>query len=245
MKRSEQKESKCDMENEEDAVARILRMEKILYETEVRVADKYDVLENMKLDLSDYYESAREVYDECYKRLLPNTWDALETAWRERYPKRNVNYSKEKSEFELTKSHKYYKACSEIGFTSCTYDVHGGPDFDKVTANDSIVNISDLYDRLSATQISKRGGSSDSLQEIAQELMAEKLERTLRKWWAANSNAPFDRYKAFYAWRDANNLVPHEDTNCRTMRLVYRPAHESFVHCGGVSNAINIKNHFS
>lgn len=47
------------------------------------------------------------------------------------------------------------------------------------------------------------------------------------------------------AWRNEHDLVPHEDTNCRTIRLVYRPAHEAFDHRRGIANAKNIKKHFN
>ena len=88
--------------------------------------------------------------------------------------------------------------------------------------------------------IQKRGGSPNSLQEIAQDRMIPTLKPSIEAW--AKSNG---RESDFWQWRDSLNLVPHEDTDCRTMRLVYRPAHTAFKHRGGVANALNIKSHFS
>ena len=103
----------------------------------------------------------------------------------------------------------------------------------------SIVDISDLYDNLSADNIQKRVGSRYSLQEIAQNRMIPALKPAIEAWAKANGREP-----DFWLWRDSHDLVPHEDTDCRTMRLVYRPAHTAFKHRGGIANALNIKSHF-
>ena len=59
------------------------------------------------------------------------------------------------------------------------------------------------------------------------------------------NNGKIDEREAdFWQWRDTLDLVPHEDTDRRTMRLVYRPAHTAFKHRGGVANAVNIKTQF-
>ena len=230
-------------EKDDKKVNEILMMERFLYHDN-RVVDKYDVLEKMKSLLSEYYNNGREVYEECKARLNPNTWEALEEAWREVYPIGDVEQRTDHNgaTFTLKPSNPYYSKLK--GFVSCHYDKHGGPDFGKVTAKGSVVDISDLYDSMSPAQIQKRGGGKSSFQEKAQERMASQMDRSLKKWWKANRNDAYNQYDAFYAWRDANDLVPHEDTNCRTMRLVYRPAHKAFIHRGGVSNANNIKNHF-
>lgn len=55
---------------------------------------------------------------------------------------------------------------------------------------------------------------------------------------------PLCKGKDGYRWRDSNDLVPHEDTDCKKIRLVYRPAHEAFKHRGGIANAKNIIMHF-
>lgn len=241
---SQHKENKKKVKDNKK-VNKILKMERFLYHDH-HVVDKYDVLEKMKLLLTEYYNKERYVYDECRAKLNPNTWDALEEAWREVYPisdiEQRINHNG--VTFTLKQSNPYYIECASKKIVSCHYDKHGSPDFDKVTAKGSVVDISDLYDSMSSTQIQKRGGGKSSFQEIAQERIASQLDGVLKKWWKANHCGTYNQYDAFYAWRDANNLVPHEDTNCRTMRLVYRPAHKAFIHRGGVSNAKNIKNHF-
>ena len=230
---------------DDERVNKILFLEQLLYQKTKSIVEKYDILEKMKELLSDYFRNAPKVYEECKNRLRSNTWDALEEAWKLVFPSSYGEWVGPNAlTFVLKKSNPYYEDCAFKGFVSCDYDVHGSPNFDKVTENNSIVDISDLYETLSVEQIGKRGGSKNSLQEIAQDRMAIKLEGVLKKWWAKNRIGPYDRYLAFYAWRDANDLVPHEDTNCRTMRLVFRPAHKAFKHRGGVSNSINIKTHF-
>ena len=59
---------------------------------------------------------------------------------------------------------------------------------------------------------------------LTESRMAEQLETVLREW-AKRNHVEYDAYTCFYQWRDENNLVPHEETDCRTMRLVFRPAH--------------------
>ncbi len=103
--------------------------------------------------------------------------------------------------------------------------MHGRPNFDAVTFPGSVVDIADLYDEFSCENIQKRGGGAYSLQEIAQEWMAQNLEDAIKEWAKAN-NCEED----FWKWRDSLDHVPHEDTDCRTMRLVYRPVHLAFKH---------------
>lgn len=223
----------------------ILNWERSLY-GKMSVADKYDVLERMRLELDRLYRDDRETYERCRQQLRSNTWDALEDAWKlwDPTPKRNAVWSGPGDRTcSLKPSSPYYADCADRGFLRCVYDEHGSPDFGPVTFPDSVVNISDLYDSLSVENIQKRGGSSNSLQEIAQRRMAERLEKVIREW-AARKHIEYDAYTCFYQWRDENNLVPHEDTDCRTMRLVYRPAHKAFPHRGGIANAINIKRHY-
>ncbi len=206
------------------------------------VAEKYAILEAMRIELDRLYREDRPTYDKCRAALKQNTWDALEENWKlwDPAPKSNVVWEgKNDCTCRLLPSNQYYAECAERGFTVCEYDLHGSPNFDVVTFPGSVVDISDLYDKLSCDNIQKRGGGGNSFQEIAQERMARNLEKTINAWAKANHQTP-----DFYKWRDALNLVPHEDTNCRTMRLVYRPAHLAFKHRGGVANAINIKGHF-
>lgn len=225
----------------------LLELEKKLY-SDIRVADKYDILETIRLALDSYYILDRTKYEKYKKLLKAHTWDALEDAWKlwDPTPKSNGKWEKTliNDTFILNENHKYYKECCDKNFKRCTYNVHGSPDFDLVTYPNSVVDISDLYDSLSIESIKKRGGSRESLQELAQDRVAKQLEPILRKW-AQDMGIPYNQYDCYYKWRDLNDLVPHEDTNCRTLRLVYRSVHKAFTHRGGVSNAINIKKHFS
>ena len=220
---------------------KILDGERQLY-SQGRVSDKYDMLERMRLEFDRMYKKDRTSYNECRNALKANTWDALEELWTlwNPAPKTHVEWV-DPNQFTcaLKPSHPRYAECAEMGFIKCRYDEHGGPDFSKITYPDSIVDVSDLYDALSTDAIHKRGGSSDSLQEIAQMRMAENLKPAIEKWACENNREP-----DFWAWRDAHDLVPHEDTNCRTMRLVCRAAHDTFKHRGGVANAVTVKTHF-
>lgn len=218
-----------------------LNWERQLY-SKGKVADKYDMLERMRLELDSLYTHDRPTYDECKKSLKENTWDALEELWTlwNPTPTSYVDWvGPNKFTCVLKPSHPGYAECAEKGFIECQYDEHGSPDFSQVTFPGTVVDIADLYDSLTANEIHKRGGSADSLQEIAQMRMAEKLKPVIVKW--ANDN----RCESdFWQWRNAHDLVPHEDTNCRTMRLVFRPVHDVFKHRGGVANAVTVKTHF-
>ena len=228
-------------EDEDDLIKKLLLLEKRLY-GEMKICDKYDTLEKMRMIIDDLYISDLDTYNKAKQILRANTWEALEKAWELWHPtpKKNVEWSADGRSCTLKSSHSLYEECKRLNFLRCCYDDHGSPDFGDVTFPGSIVNISDLYDILSSDNIEKRGGSSKSLQEIAQERMAKQLQNTINKWAKQNNCTP-----DFYKWRDTLNLVPHEDTNCRTMRLVYRDAHSAFKHRGGVANAVNIKNRFS
>lgn len=207
-----------------------------------KIADKYDLLEKIRLELDMLYKEDRAKYDELQTLLKPNTWEALEENWTlwNPVPKSHVEWIGQGGKTcRLKPSHPNFRECSEHSLTQCTYDEHGSPDFSKVTCPGSVVDISDLYDSLSVDNIQKRGGSANSLQEIAQMRMVPNLKKAIQKWSKETGN-PED----FWEWRNAMNLVPHEDTNCRTMRLVYRPVHMAFKHRGGVANAITIKSHF-
>ena len=223
----------------------LLLIEKSLY-LDIAVAEKYHLLESMRLRLDWLYRNDVDTYEQCKRHLKENTWDALEDAWTlwNPTPKSKGRWGGENDmTFTLDVTNPYYEDCRNKDFVQCTYDEHGSPNFDKVTFGLSLVDIHDLYDELSIDVIAKRGGGRNSLQEIAQARMEEKLRLIIQKW-AKENNKKYDSYWSFYEWRDVNNLVPHEDTNCQTMRLVYRPAHQAFKHRGGVANAINIKRHF-
>lgn len=233
------KKSKKDKKNRK--VEKLLRLEKKLY-SNLKLCEKYDVLEEMRLILDTIYQEDLEIYNLARQELKENTWDALEESWTlwNPVPSSHVEWTGPgKRICNLKATHKTFEECSKYDFTQCKYDEHGSPDFSKVTFPGTVVDISDLYDSLSVSDIKKRGGSSYSLQEVAQMRMAEKLRPVIEKW-AKENNQDAD----FWKWRDAHDLVPHEDTNCRTMRLVYRTPHTVFKHRGGVANAINIKSHF-
>lgn len=220
----------------------MLAQESKLYQP-LPVAEKYAILEDMRLELDRLYREDRLTYDHYRDALKPNTWDALEENWKlwNPVPKSHVVWEGPNDcNCRMLPSHPNYQECAARGFTICRYDLHGSPDFNAVTFPGSVVDISDLYDSLSSDNIQKRGGAPNSLQEIAQERMARNLKSTIEAWAEANG-----READFWLWRDSLDLVPHEDTDCRTMRLVYRPAHTAFKHRGGVANAINIKTHFS
>ena len=220
---------------------KILKLEKKLY-VPGKVSEKYEIIERIRIELDRLYKEDRKKYDEIEKALRRNTLEALEDNWTlwNPVPKSHADWvGPGEMTCRLKSSHPSYQECANQGFTECTYDEHGSPDFSKVTFPGSVVDISDLYDSLSSENIQKRGGSANSLQEIAQRRMERNLQPAIRKW-AKETGNPDD----FWEWRNALNLVPHEDTNCRTMRLVYRPIHIVFKHRGGVANAINIKNHF-
>ena len=220
----------------------MLSQESKLYTT-LPVAEKYAILEAMRLELDRLYQEDRPTYDLYRDALKTNTWDALEENWKlwAHAPKSHVVWEgPDDCTCRLKPSHPYYQECEALNFTVCRYDLHGSPDFDAVTFPGSIVDISDLYDSLPSDNIKKRGGGPNSLQEIAQNRMIPALQPAIEAWAKANG-----READFWQWRDSLDLVPHEDTDCRTMRLVYRPAHTAFKHRGGVANAINIKIHFN
>lgn len=234
-----------EADEEEDDDDLILRLESELY-SEHTVTEKYEILEKIRLILDELYKSCKNKYDRYENLLKPNTWDALEEAWKlwDPTPKNNVESEAIDGRCILSSTHGYYQACKELNFTSCDYDIHGSPDFTDVTYPGTIADVSDLYDSISIPKLKQRGGSKSSFQEIAQVRIARNMEQVLRQW-AEKKGVPYDQYDCYYAWRNEHDLVPHEDTNCRTIRLVYRPAHEAFDHRGGIANAKNIKKHFN
>ena len=226
----------------EDIIKVLLRLEERLY-SNLMTYCKYDILEEMRSIIQDLYEKEPATYSKAKEALNVNTWDAYEEACKiwDPVPKNNVDWiGYNKQECVLKSTHPSYQICKALNFIKCNYDKHGSPNFSSVTYPNSLVNITDLYDTLTIDNIKKRGGSKYSLQEMAQERMAQQLQNVVYLWAKQNNCEP-----DFYKWRDALNLVPHEDTNCRTMRLVNRDIHTAFKHRGGVANAVNIKKHFS
>lgn len=63
-----------------DIKQQILDWERQLY-SKGRVADKYDILEWMRLVFDRLYKEDRPAYDDCRNALKANTWDALEELW--------------------------------------------------------------------------------------------------------------------------------------------------------------------
>lgn len=119
------------------------------------------------------------------------------------------------------------------------------PDFSSATWPNCIVDVSDLYAQYSCAQLKRRGGSKGSFQYLAQMRIAKQIDPELRKWWKQNrTSEEYDHENAFWAWRDAHDLVPHEDANCRTLRLVKRDIHKALKHAGGIAHAILIKKYF-
>ena len=220
----------------------MLTQESRLYQS-IPVAEKHAILESMRLELDRLYRNDRSTYDHYRAVLRQNTWDALEENWKlwDPVPKSHVVWEGPNDcTCRLKPSHPNFKECDAVDFTVCRYDLHGSPDFNAVTFPGSVVDISDLYDELSSENIQKRGGGPNSLQEIAQNRMILALKPAIEAL-AKPNGCEAD----FWKWRDSLDLVPHEDTACRTMRLVYRHAHSAFKHRGGVANALNIKSHFS
>ena len=156
----------------------MLTQESRLYQP-IPVAEKYAILESMRLELDRLYRDDRPTYDRYRAALRQNTWDALEENWKlwDPVPKSHVVWEgPDDCTCRLKPSHPNFKECDAVDFTVCRYDLHGSPDFNAVTFPGSIVDISDLYDNLSADNIQKRGGSRYSIQEIAQNRMIPALK---------------------------------------------------------------------
>ena len=79
---------------QEETMVNILNWERSLY-GKMSVADKYDVLERMRLELDRLYRDDRETYERCRQQLRANTWNALEDAWKlwDPVPKSNAAWS--------------------------------------------------------------------------------------------------------------------------------------------------------
>ena len=59
----------------------MIKQESKLY-TNLPVAEKYAILEAMRLELDRLYREDRPTYDRYRATLKPNTWDALEENWK-------------------------------------------------------------------------------------------------------------------------------------------------------------------
>ncbi len=228
-----------------------LLLESKLFDLSYSIASKNEILEKLRLHLESTKESDPDLNEKCYQALRPNTQKALDK-FNEFYgtaPKNSTGGhwtgDRANSTYILSKQNTYYNECKQCGMQECTYNNSFEPDFTKATHPNSVVEVSDLYEKYTSNELSKRGGGKTSFQEVAQNRMAQNLDSELRSWWRQNhKNELYDQYKAFYEWRDAHNLVPHEDANCKTMRLVNRSVHKAFTHAGGISHAIAIKDYF-
>ncbi|MBO7480622.1 MAG: hypothetical protein J6T63_00780 [Bacteroidales bacterium] len=244
------KKAKSKKQEKEDPYIKIAKeIERQIYNSST-VKEKYDYFEKLRLHINSTAETNPDLNERCYQAMMAMTQKALDERNEKLWSKTPISggsWSSKRgmSTFILYQSSTAYMNTKQFDMTKCKYDIHGSPDFTSVTSPNSIVDVSDLYDKYSISELDKRGGGWNSFQEVAQRRMADRMTNKIHSWWQNNHpGESFDKYDAFYKWRDANDLVPHEDTNCKTMRLVKRPVHEVFKHCGGISNAKIIKSYF-
>ena len=246
----EQEEDDEQMQENEELdpyIEEALRLQSMLREMSYGIAHKNEILNQLREHLAKTFYTDPELNERCYQALEKNTQQALDNfnSFVGKTPRNGVWIGERgQSLFKLSQLSIHYATCSKIGFIACQYNSFE-PDFSSITWPNSVVDISDLYAKFTCAQLKKRGGSMDSFQYVAQMRMAEQLDAELRKWWQQNrGNEAYNQHAAFWAWRNANDLVPHEDANCRTMRLVDRSAHKAFTHAGGVAHANIIKTYF-
>lgn len=232
-------------------IDKALQLERILLDQSYDIASKNEVLENLRLHLEDSKASNPELNERCYQSLSIETQKALDK-FNDFYgstPKDSIGGKwggeRGKSTYVLSKQNAFYADCKKYDMIECNYNDSFEPDFSKVTHPNSVVDVADLYGIYTRDELKKRGGGKTSFQEVAQMRMARNLDSELKSWWFNHHKGEaYRQYDAFWEWRDANDLLPHEDANCKTMRLVKRPAHEAFTHAGGVSHARAIKKYF-
>lgn len=242
---TEQKQNN-EQENEEldPYIQEALRLESMLRSTEYGIASKNDILEQLREHLAKTFCTDRELNERCYQTLQVNTQKALDkfNSFVGETPK-NGTWTGERGQslFKLSQLNIHYAKCKSLGFIACKYTSFE-PDFTPVTWPKSVVDISDLYAIYSCAELEKRGGTKSSFQYRAQMRIAKRIDPELREWWKKNQKQEeYDQEAAFWAWRNANDLLPHEDANCRTLRLVKRSAHMAFTHAGGIAHAKVIK----
>ncbi len=245
---TEQKQNN-EQENEEldPYIQEALRLESMLRSTEYGIASKNDILEQLREHLAKTFYTDRELNERCYQALQQNTQKALDkfNSFVGETPK-NGTWTGERGQslFKLSQLNIHYAKCKSLGFIACKYTSFE-PDFTPVTWPKSVVDISDLYAIYSCAELEKRGGTKSSFQYKAQMRIAKRIDPELREWWKKNrKQEEYDQEAAFWAWRNANDLLPHEDANCRTLRLVKRSAHMAFTHAGGIAHAKVIKDYF-
>lgn len=245
---TEQKQNN-EQENEEldPYIQEALRLESMLRSTEYGIASKNDILEQLREHLAKTFYTDRELNERCYQALQQNTQKALDkfNSFVGETPK-NGTWTGERGQslFKLSQLNIHYAKCKSLGFIACKYTSFE-PDFTPITWPKSVVDISDLYAIYSCAELEKRGGTKSSFQYRAQMRIAKRIDPELREWWKKNrKQEEYDQEVAFWAWRNANDLLPHEDANCRTLRLVKRSAHMAFTHAGGIAHAKVIKDYF-
>ena len=245
---TEQKQNN-EQENEEldPYIQEALRLESMLRSTEYGIASKNDILEQLREHLAKTFYTDRELNERCYQALQQNTQKALDkfNSFVGETPK-NGTWTGERGQslFKLSQLNIHYAKCKSLGFIACKYTSFE-PDFTPVTWPKSVVDISDLYAIYSCAELEKRGGTKSSFQYRAQMRIAKRIDPELREWWKKNrKQEEYDQEAAFWTWRNANDLLPHEDANCRTLRLVKRSAHMAFTHAGGIAHAKVIKDYF-
>ena len=245
---TEQKQNN-EQENEEldPYIQEALRLESMLRSTEYGIASKNDILEQLREHLAKTFYTDRKLNERCYQTLQVNTQKALDkvNSFAGKTPRNGVWIGERgQSLFKLSQLSIHYAKCKSLGFIACKYTSFE-PDFTPVTWPKSVVDISDLYAIYSCAELEKRGGTKSSFQYRAQMRIAKRIDPELREWWKKNrKQEEYDQEAAFWAWRNANDLLPHEDANCRTLRLVKRSAHMAFTHAGGIAHAKVIKDYF-
>lgn len=232
----------------------IKQSEVLLYDQNKPCSDRAEKLKELYLYLNHLKEENRERYDFLYNSLRENTKSALKKLKKcIRYPREGIKGHFEKTsngkKFFLSEKHPLYEVCKKAGMVVCEYGPAGEPNFDCATEKNTVVNCDDLYDKYTSSQLKARGGGhsfDSSFQDEAQKRIAQNKQSEIIEYWNYNHpNKKIDLYDAYYEWRDSKNPVPHEDANCKTMRLVNRVVHKDiFIHIGGISMIRIIKDFF-
>lgn len=233
----------------------VQRSEEMFQNTDIPCSDKEEELEKLYSYLERIKKENPNLYGELYNSLNPDTKKALnkldEIMWRPTPREGRRGHwegTSNGNKFVLSESDPSYEACKEVGMTDCEYGHTGGPNFDRATEKGTVVSCEDLYDKYDSKQLDRRGGGNSfngSFQDRAQERIAIKKQSEILEYWKRNHpNDTFYLYNAYYEWRNSKNLVPHEDANCRTLRLVYAPVHKAFGHSGGIARIRIIKDCF-
>lgn len=231
--------------------------EKVVYDIDAPCTEREHALEW----ICGYIEQIddADLRDNVYKALRPMLRIALvklKDLWNYK-PRAGVKGYWEPSAngltFVLNKSAANYVECKYAGMVRCEYTENGIPDFSRATEKGTIVDCSDLYDEYTSDELSlsekqkESGGNcfENSFHDKAQERIADSKIKEIRAYWTKfHSSRSFDKYRAYCAWRDYNDLVPCADANSETMRLVKRSVYDTFRHSGGIARIRIIKDYF-